>query len=237
VRLFEDRPAQVDKFGRLLFVTGVTVAALSLISAEPRGSGGGAGPAVATVLAGGTLLLALRASGLARRWQRAADVVVGVAVAVNVVLFVLQRVAHSVDAAGISSAGRPLTLVVLSALTPVAVVRRLLKHRRVSAGTLFGAISAYLLIPIAFFYAFLTANALQATPFFGQPEPTTSFMYFSLTTVTTLGYGDLTAATALGRLLATSEAIVGQIYLVTFVAMLVGLLAQHRDTPGADDAT
>ena len=51
-------------------------------------------------------------------------------------------------------------------------------------------------------------------------------MYFSLTTITTVGYGDLTAQTHLGRLLANSEAVVGQVYLVTFVAMIVGLRAQ-----------
>jgi voltage-gated potassium channel Kch len=51
-------------------------------------------------------------------------------------------------------------------------------------------------------------------------------MYFSLTTITTVGYGDLTAQTHLGRLLANSEAVIGQVYLVTFVAMIVGLRAQ-----------
>jgi len=51
-------------------------------------------------------------------------------------------------------------------------------------------------------------------------------MYFSLVTVTTLGYGDLAAATNLGRLLSTTGAVIGQVYLVTFVAMLVALLAQ-----------
>lgn len=81
------------------------------------------------------------------------------------------------------------------------------------------------MIAVAFNYAFLAADAYQP-PFFGQPEPTTSFMYYSLVTATTLGYGDPGAATNLGRLLSTSEAVIGQVFLVTFVAMLVGLLAQ-----------
>ena len=46
---------------------------------------------------------------------------------------------------------RPLTLLVLAALAPLVVVRRLLKHRTVTTGTLFGAISAFLLLPIAFY--------------------------------------------------------------------------------------
>jgi voltage-gated potassium channel Kch len=59
-------------------------------------------------------------------------------------------------------------------------------------------------------------------------ESTTSFMYFSLVTVTTLGYGDLSPVTDWARLLATTEAVIGQVYLVTVVAMLVGLFAQQR---------
>jgi hypothetical protein len=53
-------------------------------------------------------------------------------------------------------------------------------------------------------------------------------MYFSLTTITTTGFGDLTAASPFGRLLAMWEAVTGQVYLVTFVAMLVGLFAANR---------
>ena len=58
-------------------------------------------------------------------------------------------------------------------------------------------------------------------------------MYFSLTTMTTTGFGDLTAATNLGRRLTTTEAVVGQIFLVTLVALLVGLYAQERRRPDA----
>ena len=53
-------------------------------------------------------------------------------------------------------------------------------------------------------------------------------MYFSLTSITTLGYGDLAAVSPAGRLLATTEAVIGQVYLVTFVAMIVGLIVEQR---------
>jgi hypothetical protein len=93
---------------------------------------------------------------------------------------------------------------------------------------LLGAVSAFLLIATAFDFVFLTVDAYQTTPFFGSEEPTTSFIYYSLVTITTLGYGDLAAATDVGRLASTAEAVVGQVYLVTVVAMIVGLLAQAR---------
>ena len=83
------------------------------------------------------------------------------------------------------------------------------------------------MIAIAFDFIFLTVGGYQGTPFFGSEEPPTSFTCYSLVTITTLGYGDLSAA-ALGRLLSTTEAVLGQVYLVTFVAMIVGLLAQRH---------
>jgi hypothetical protein len=128
----------------------------------------------------------------------------------------------------------PFLIVVLAALAPVVIVRRLIMHSDVTRGTMLGAIAGYLFIPITFFYFFLTAAELQGVDFFGTPQPTTAFMYFSLATVSTVGYGDLVANTDLDRLLATSEAIIGQVYLVTFVAMIVGLYAsrRHRDFVG-----
>ena len=59
-------------------------------------------------------------------------------------------------------------------------------------------------------------------------------MYFSLTTVTTLGYGDPSPVTDLGQLLATSEALIGQLYLVVVVALIVGLMTTrwHRTDEG-----
>ena len=113
----------------------------------------------------------------------------------------------------------------------MAVVRRLLSHERVSRATLAGAIAAYLLIAIAFTYLFLYVDAVESGEFFAGKvdEPSTSFMYFSLVTLATLGYGDLSPVTDTGRLLAVGEAVLGQVYLVTFVALLVGLRIQQRD--------
>jgi hypothetical protein len=236
-RLFDDRSAHIDRFGLLLLVTAVSIVALSLVdlSAPSDFLAAGIGALMTTVLVGVTLLLALRASGLARRWRRIADVLVSVTIAAIVLVLILD-LATDLDLPANDGGTQPFVLVFLAVLAPVVVVRRLLQHRRITNGTLLGAVSAYLLIPVAFYYAFITVAAYQTTPFFGSPEPSTSFMYFSLSSLTTVGYGDLAAVTPLGRLLATTEAVVGQVYLVTFVAMLVGLYAQRwrsedRDRP------
>jgi hypothetical protein len=231
--VFDDTSPYVDRFGLLLIVTVASVVMLALFDVDRvfGDVGDRVGSVGTSVLVSATLLLALRASGISQRWWRVAQLVV----LAFVVLLVVAALAP-LDSSTSATYAPPAVLVVLAALAPIVVVRRLLHHRVITTGTLQGAIAAYLLIPIAFFYAFQAVNSAAATPFFGHAEPTTSFMYFSLSTITTLGYGDLSVAGNLGRLLATSEAIVGQIYLVTFVAMIVGLLAQRRSPPPASES-
>jgi hypothetical protein len=60
---------------------------------------------------------------------------------------------------------------------------------------------------------------------------TKNFLYFSFVTITTVGYGDLTAGTSLGCSIAIAEALTGQIYLVTVVAAIVGVLGGRAATP------
>jgi hypothetical protein len=52
-------------------------------------------------------------------------------------------------------------------------------------------------------------------------------LYFSLATLTTLGYGDIVPTSAVSRMLASVEAVVGQLYLTVLVARLVGLHIAH----------
>jgi voltage-gated potassium channel Kch len=73
-------------------------------------------------------------------------------------------------------------------------------------------------------------GALGSEPFFVQTQKATTadYLYFSYVTQTTLGYGDFTAAAGLGRALAVLEALIGQIFLVTVVALLVSNLGRTR---------
>jgi hypothetical protein len=228
--VFDDKSRFLDRFGLLLALTVVAVAILGLVDlsqaqhdALPR-----LGSVVSSMLVAATLLLALRASGLSSRWQRLVDAVVSVGIAALVLLAIAASWAtglyHPLPA--------PILVVVLAACAPVVIVRRLVEHRVVTRGTLLGAIAGYLLIGVMFYFVFLLASEAQNGPFFGVDQPTTSFMYFSLVSVTTVGYGDLVPNTSLDRLLANAEAVIGQVYLVTFVAMIVGLYASQRHTRG-----
>ena len=70
-------------------------------------------------------------------------------------------------------------------------------------------------------------EAISNEPFFSQipGEATVSdFLFFSYATLTTVGYGDLSVANQAGRTLASAEALIGQIYVITVVAIIVGNL-------------
>ncbi len=230
VVLFDDRSRQLDRFGVLLLLVVASIIMLSLVDLyQPVDNLPAEFISIsASLLVGATLLLATRASGLARRWQLVVDVIVALSV-LALATATLFRTAATLDPNGPVVA--PLLITVLAVTAPAVIVRRLVHHRRISRGTMFGAISAYLMLPIAFFYMFLWVNSMEVSPFFGSVEPTQVYMYFSLTSLTTIGYGDFTAQSNIGRLLCTGEAMIGQIYLVAFVAMLVGLFAaQWRES-------
>lgn len=231
LQLFDDHSAYVDRFGLLLTVSVVAVITLSLVNVG--GTFGDvsaeAGSALVTLFVGVMVLLALRAAGVARRWRAVGDVIVAVSLVAILLLLVIDIFSDTETEGTVSATPSPIW-VLLTTIAPILVIRRIAKHRRVTVATLLGAVAAYLLIAVAFTFAYLTVDAYQDGSFFGTEEPSSGFMYYSLVTITTLGYGDLSTTSEIGRLFSTAEAVVGQVYLVTFVAMIVGLLAQARQT-------
>lgn len=118
--------------------------------------------------------------------------------------------------------------------TPAAIVAGLVRQTRAAGAitipTMFGVLCIYLLIGMAFAFAFGLIEAFGDVPFFqgGIDGTQPDFLYFSFVTLTTTGYGDLIAATDLGRSFAITEALTGQIYLVTVVALIVSNLGRRR---------
>jgi hypothetical protein len=103
----------------------------------------------------------------------------------------------------------------------------------VSLNTFYGAVCIYLLIAMLFATLFGLTAAVSGEPFFAQLQPPQSasaidYLYFSLVTITTVGYGDLTAAGNVGRMFAVFEAILGQLYLITVVALVVQNLGKEQ---------
>ena len=230
--MFDDDAHGLDRFGVLLMLTIGSVVGLSLLDLETIDSDvvRGVTTLVLSLMTGATFVLALTASGVVRRWRRFAVMLVVLAVSISLIQLIRDLTADP-DLTTFVRHQPGVLWVAIALLTPIAIIRRLLRHRRVTGQTLAGAVAAYLLIALAGCYVFLTLDSALADGFFGGGESSSAdFMYFSLVTVTTLGYGDLSPTESVGRLSATTLAVVGQVYLVTFVAMVVGLLIQQRQT-------
>jgi hypothetical protein len=179
-------------------------------------------------LQGLTLLAAMRAS-------RVGPVVLRVALAVVLIAIVASSAAYVGFGFLGATAARSIT-VLLVALAPPVIARGVIidfrQEGEVTLHTMFGVLCIYLLIGSVFAFGFGVVDSLSSTSFFAQHAAanTHDLLYFSFTTITTTGYGDLTAATDVGRSLAIAEALTGQIYLVTVVAAIVGGLGARRST-------
>ena len=164
----------------------------------------------------GVAVLAMRSGRLGRRTIRlaAAFAIGGSVVAVTL------AVTHSADA-GAGVANLWAALVLLGAV--VLIVGRVLAMPTVTLQSIFGAVSAYMIIGLMFAAVYNAMNKFGGGTFFAQGATGTvkTFQYFSFTTLTTLGYGDYTAADSGGQAVAVMEALLGQVFLATLVARLV----------------
>ena len=123
----------------------------------------------------------------------------------------------------------------LVALAPVmiagGVLRDIRREHQVTMRTLSGVLAIYLLLGMFFSFVDTGVAALEDAPYFASdPDPTRSdFLYFSYVTLSTVGYGDLAPATEVGRMLAVTESLLGQIYLVTVVGLIVANIRQRAE--------
>jgi hypothetical protein len=175
------------------------------------------------------LLIALRTAPLTRRTARliGAVALAGSAAAAAVVL-------TGTDAgAGAADIWNGLLLLA----TAIVIVRRVLGQPAVTLQSIYGALSAYIIIGLMFAAFYGSIGRLDNSPFFanGQPANVKTYQYFSFATLTTLGYGDFTAAGNNGRAIAVLEALTGQVFLATLVARLVAGFRQPGDEGGGRD--
>jgi hypothetical protein len=133
----------------------------------------------------------------------------------------------------------------LLAVAMAAVLRRVVTSAEVGFSTILGAISVYTVLGILFTFLYSLIDRLQGGGFFeGVAHPDGSdFLFFSYTTLTTTGYGDLVPGGQPGRMIAGLEMMAGQIFLVTLVAGLVSLwrpgqaIRRRREQRGSEEAT
>jgi hypothetical protein len=122
----------------------------------------------------------------------------------------------------------------LAVMAPPAIVvgiaRTLRARKQVTIEAVFGVLCMYLLLGMLFAFLYVFIGRLDGGAFFAghQSLSTAHALYFSFITLTTVGYGDFTAASNLGHTLSSAEALIGQIYLVTIVSLIVGNLGLRR---------
>lgn len=119
-------------------------------------------------------------------------------------------------------------LVVIALLVPT-----LNDHEVIEPQTVLAAISIYFLLGLTFAFLYRGAALIGDAPFFtsGTDGTLSDHVYFSFVTMTTVGFGDLAPATHTGRAIAVLEAMAGQLYLVTVLALVVSNLGQVRRPP------
>ena len=133
------------------------------------------------------------------------------------------------------------TSLLLTLLAAGAIIRRVRVHAEINMLTILGAVCIYVLLGMSFAFIYECIGEFGSGPFFGAHEAGTrsDYTYFSFVTMATVGYGDLTAQGGVGRAFAVTEGLLGQIYLVTTVAALVGNIGRTRTeeiAPGREES-
>jgi hypothetical protein len=173
------------------------------------------------------VLLAVRASRASRRVARVVNAVV---LAGSAVALALVQGTSTGAAAGAAAGAAFAWAALMLAFAVVLILGEVLSAKNVTLQSIFGAISAYLVIGLTFAAGYAAMSALGSDSFFanGQPATTATFQYFSFTTLTTVGYGDFTAAANSGRAVAVMEAVLGQVFLAVLVGWLVSAFRAPR---------
>jgi hypothetical protein len=123
----------------------------------------------------------------------------------------------------------------------VLIIKYIFDQQIVNANKIFAALCVYLLISLVWALLYSMIEVIQPGSFiyvlaeeqsplklkFGYGD-TASSLYYSLVTMTTLGYGDIAPANEVARMFASTQAVIGQLYIAVLIARLVGLHASQK---------
>jgi len=127
----------------------------------------------------------------------------------------------------------------LHALVYVSVLVLLLRYvfgpEVMDGDRLWGAASAYLMIGILWCFVYALIELEKGQTFFVRGDPANlqliDLLYFSFSTLTTIGFGDIVPATRGAQLAAIFEGIVGTLFLAILIAKLVGIYPPPQQRP------
>jgi hypothetical protein len=161
-----------------------------------------------------------------------------------VVMAVILIVAITGLAVGQDGLTEPAGLLVtgFAMVAPVLILLHILRRDEATMDVIFGALAVYVFLGIDFGILYDILLRIDPDAFVTPSGDVPSLVYFSFTTITTVGFGDITPVSDWAQALTVIEALTGQIVLVVFVARLVGMqISQARqpdrgaETPPAED--
>ena len=119
-----------------------------------------------------------------------------------------------------------------SLLAISSLIRMIYKTKKVDLNTLNGGIAIFLLLAFLWFNLYAIILTLDPNAFRGlstEAEQHYQLFYYSFTTITTLGYGDIIPLNKYALSFANAEAIIGLLYPAIFIARLVGLYTTQEE--------
>ncbi len=206
-----------DSFGLVLIAILVTLIVIGIVSTYP------AGAIIISILFLGIFFLTLLTSGVPRRT---------IIILTVIIPFVL-AVGGAATASEVGSRVGSLSLIVAAGLVIACVFfifRRINQHVYISRQTIFGSLCVYLFGALLFSMVYRIIAAMSGEPFFVQTDhpSTLDYIYFSFISMATVGFGDFTPATDVGKMGVIVEAIIGQLYLVVVVALFISRIGRRR---------
>ena len=140
-----------------------------------------------------------------------------------------------VPSVGLASLSDFLVIVFLGMLS-VVVLRQVFREGPITMQRIMGAVVVYLLLALMWAHAYKLVELRRPGSFNSAGvsavdhdfDPKTRLIYFSFTTLTTLGYGDITPVHPIARSLVMLEALIGQLFPVILIARLVSMELYYR---------
>ncbi len=182
---------------------------------------------VQALLMAATVITALFAEGAtAKQWQR-----VGGLIGISLIILIAAAIAGRGEAERTIMFGLSGVLAAAGALIVArGVVGGIRSEQRVTLHSVMGALTIYLLAGLIFAFAYSTMDAIGGAPVLSHlgANKHAEEVYFSFITLTTVGYGDIAPITSASRMTSVLEALFGQLYLVTIVAVIVSNVGARR---------
>jgi hypothetical protein len=173
-------------------------------------------------VAGSALILALRIADAHARVQRYIGLLCFVALGAAIL--------QAWEGDNVSVSGSLLLINgLLVATGPIVLFQAVRRHPDVSVRTLIATLTIYVLIGLFFAFLYRAFVQFNSDSFTSATDLDPAAMqYFSFITMTTVGFGDITPVSDVARTVVALEALIGQVYLVTVVALVVANIGAER---------